>query len=433
MDQRFPPAPRTVDDTGIHFNLLLALMLKSMYVSGLATPSALANELKLSHSIITTLLDDAREKALVEVLGALEETSLLELRYALTGKGRDWASEALNQSQYVGPAPVTLNDFRAQVERQLVANERVRPEVLGERFSDLVLPRELIERIGPAVFSGRSILLYGPPGNGKTCMAEAIGRVFEQSIYVPYCIEVDNQIIKIFDGTVHTPVDPVESEASGSQTFLKAGEEMDQRWVRCRRPVVVTGGELTLDMLDLIFNPISKFYEAPMQLKATGGMFVIDDFGRQLTKAQDVLNRWIVPMDRRVDYLTLHTGKKFPVTFDELVMFSTNIPPEKLMDAGALRRIYYKIEIGAPTKEDYVRIFENECASHGMELPDDILPYLFDEFYANGNVPLARYHPRFIVEEVIAKCEYEGKPIRLDRSMMSEVLRNLYITHSAMQ
>ena len=190
--------------------------------------------------------------------------------------------------------------------------------------------------------------------------------------------------------------------------------------------MVCTGGELTLEMLDLSFNPFSKFYEAPMQLKATGGVFIIDDFGRQLVNPQDVLNRWIIPLERGVDYLTLHTGKKFAVPFDELVMFSTNFPPRELTDTGALRRIYYKIEVGPPTKDDYETIFENECKSHGMELPDDILTFLSEEFYADGKNPLARYHPRFIVEQAVAICEYNGQPLRLDRALVTNVLRNLY-------
>ncbi len=427
MAYQFPTAPKTIADTGIGFNLLLTLMLKSMYVSGLATPSEITKELRLPRAIIDFLLDEAREMALVEVLGSLGESPLSELRYALTGKGRDWALDGLQQSQYVGPAPITLTDYSAEVEKQRVVNERINKDALLQSFSDLVLPLELVERLGPAVNSGRSILLYGPPGNGKTCVAEAIGSVFEQTIHVPYCMEVDGQIIKIFDSTVHREVaPPAESAASDDDTQLRQKQETDQRWIRCRRPVVCTGGELTLEMLDLSFNPFSKFYEAPMQLKATGGVFIIDDFGRQLVNPQDVLNRWIIPLERGVDYLTLHTGKKFAVPFDELVMFSTNFPPRELTDTGALRRIYYKIEVGPPTKDDYETIFENECKSHGMELPDDILTFLSEEFYADGKNPLARYHPRFIIEQAVAICEYNDQPLRLDRALVTNVLRNLY-------
>lgn len=427
MAYQFPSAPKTIADTGIGFNLLLTLMLKSMYVSGLATPSEISQELRLPRAIIDSLLEEAREMALVEVLGARGDSPLSELRYALTGKGRDWAINGLEQSQYVGPAPVTLTDFRTKVEQQRIANEHVDREALLRSLSELVLPAKLVARLGPAVNSGRSILLYGPPGNGKTCIAEAIGGVFEQTIHVPHCIEIDGQIIKIFDSTVHREVaPPSESQASEGNTQPHQKRENDQRWIRCRRPVVSTGGELTLEMLDLNFNPYSKFYEAPMQLKATGGVFIIDDFGRQLVSPQDVLNRWIIPMERGVDYLTLHTGKKFPVPFDELVLFSTNIPPQELTDTGSLRRIYYKMEVGPPTRDDYKAIFENECESHGIDPPDDILAFLFEEFYVDGKNPLARYHPRFIVEQVVAICEYESRPRRLERALVADVLQHLY-------
>ena len=428
---RAPLAPRTVDETGGGQKILFGLIFKAMYVLGLSVPTALSKELKLSRGIVEFLLEDAKEQSLVEVLGALGAqgaSPLAELRYTLTGKGRDWAIDALSQSQYVGPVPVTLDAFRSQVERQSVANERPNFATFGECFSSLVMPETLVKRLGPAVFSGRSILVYGPPGNGKTVVAEAIGKVFEQTIFVPHCIEVDGQIIKIFDTTVHRVA---EKRGDGARGRSRQGEEPDPRWVECHRPVVVTGGELTLDMLDLSFNPYARFYEAPMQMKATGGLFIIDDFGRQLVKPQDVLNRWIVPLDKHYDFLTLHTGKKFPVPYDALVMFSTNIAPEKLMDAGALRRIYYKIEIGPPVRADFEQIFRNVCVERDVDLPDWLFTYLYEEFYKVRGIDLARYHPRFIVEEVMAACEFEGKPVLLDREILGDVLQNLYITHRA--
>lgn len=421
-----PLAPNTVEETGISFNLLLGLMFKSMYMAGTTTSTTLSDELKLSRAIIDSLLDFAKDKLLVEVLGSLhEEQQLTLLRYALTDTGRDWAADALTQSQYIGPAPVSLDEYRRQVQNQLIGNENIDYKALKASFSKMVMPQELVDQLGPAINSGRSMLLFGPPGNGKTMIGHAIQSMFEQTIYVPYCLEVDNQIIKMFDVTVHVLVDEEDNMDNPESVQLRQRQVFDPRWSHCYRPVVTTGGELTLDMLDLIFNPYAKYYEAPMQLKATGGLFIIDDFGRQIVGPQEVLNRWIVPLELRVDYLTLHTGKKFAAPFDELVMFSTNIPPRDLMDAGSYRRIHYKIEIGAPNKEDYIEIFRQECARRDFELIDEVIRYLFDEFYPTGQAPLARFHPKFIIEQAISMCDYLGIPRHLDRGLVEKAIVNL--------
>jgi predicted ATPase with chaperone activity len=317
-------------------------------------------------------------------------------------------------------------DFCRQVEKQNILKERVHRDMLARGFSDLVLPEELVHRLGPAVNSGKSILLYGPPGNGKTCIAEAIGRSFRNAIYLPYCIEVDGQIINFYDETVHHKVETPVTAKSGNGVLSGRSNRPDPRWILCRRPVVTTGGELTLSMLDLSFNNIAKFYEAPLQFKATGGVMVVDDFGRQQNTPQSILNRWIVPLERGVDFLTLHTGKTFPVPFNELVVFSTNIRPRELSDEATLRRLYYKIEVPIPTEEDYRKIFHNVCAEKDLPLPDDILPYLFDEFYSKGEVPRGGYQPKYIVDQVIAQCEYEDIPARLDKNLVRMAWLNLF-------
>jgi DNA polymerase III delta prime subunit len=421
-----PTMPQSIEETGIGAGLVRTLIIKAMSVYGYNTATEITAELKLSRIIVNSLLEDAKDMALIEVLGIRGVGVKEELRYVLTGKGREWATEALGQSTYVGPAPVSLVDFRAQVEKQRIGNEHIKIDALAHCFSGLVMDEDLVHRLGPAVNSGKSILIYGPPGNGKTSVAEAIAKAFEQTVYVPHCIEVDGQIIKVFDVTVHREIIATAGSPGPGGASVPEGGGVDPRWVHCRRPVVITGGELTLAMLDLIFNPYSKYYEAPMQLKASGGIFVIDDFGRQLAAPQDVLNRWIIPLERGEDYLTLHTGKKFPVPFDELVVFSTNIPPAKLVDTATLRRIYYKIEVGAPTVEDYCTIFRNECEKHNIDLPADLLPFMFKEVYSDKNVPLARYHPRFLVEQVVAICEYEDVPPRIDEKLIKDAWRNLY-------
>jgi hypothetical protein len=428
--QRFPPSPSSIADTGLSLNFLLGLLLKTMYVTGHETGTQLREDILLPGTIVRDLLQSAADKNLVEILGRAGEGALAELRYALTGLGRDWANEALAQSQYIGPAPVTLGDYHDQVERQLLEEERIGFKTLAKCFDDLVLPEGFVSLIGPAVNAARAILFYGPPGNGKTSIAMGIPKAFRQSVYVPYCLEVDNQIIKVFDTTVHTEFEAPDREAAPDRDSELASKGMiDRRWVRCHRPAILTGGELTLEMLDLNFNPYSRFYEAPMQMKATGGIFVIDDFGRQMVSPTEVLNRWIIPLERRIDYLTLHTGKKFPVPFDELVVFSTNIYPKELMDAATMRRIQYKVEISGPTREDYEDIFRAECENHGVAMPADILTYLHEQFYNKENVPLARYHPAWIVGQVVARCEYEGVQPRLDKRLVTDALRNLYTAY----
>ena len=426
----FPLAPMSIAATGIGSLLLLNLMIKSIYMKGLETPSEVREELKLSGRIIASLLKDGTDRGLLEILGRTSESTVSEFRYAMTSKGREWAIEALNQSQYIGPAPITLRDYHSQVQKQLVANERIGYETLLQHFSDLILPNDLVSRLGSSVNFGRSILLYGPPGNGKTTIAEAIGRVFRQIILIPYCLEIDGQIIKMFDSSVHEAVaTPADSAEPVRETRLALKAESDRRWVPCRRPLVITGGELTLEMLDLSFDPMSKFYEAPLQLKATNGVFIIDDFGRQMVNPDQILNRWIIPLERKTDYLTLHTGLKFPLPFDELVIFSTNLLPKELMDAGTMRRIHFKIEIGAPSENEYVAIFKDVCDAHDLTLPDEILSFLLKEFYQEENIPLARYHPKWIVEQVINRCQYEGTPPRLDRQLVTDAMRNLYTAY----
>jgi hypothetical protein len=421
-----PVQPKSVAHTGLTETFLSGLILKCMYVYGRDTAAAVSDDLKLARSIVRTLIEAALDQALIEALG-YSRSNAAEMRYALTDKGRDWAIEAMNVSQYVGPAPVPVDAYYAQVSRQRVANEVCSGSDLAESFSDLVLPAELAARIGPAINSGRSMLFYGPPGNGKTSVAERVSKTFKHSIFVPHCIEVDGQIIKIFDSSVHEPVNEERESSAGSTLLNGDGVTVDPRWVRCRRPLVITGGELTLDMLDLNFNAYARYYEAPLQVKATSGVFVIDDFGRQLVSPDAVLNRWIIPLERGVDFLTLHTGKKFAVTFDELVIFSTNISPRDLMDAGQMRRIYYKIRIDSPTREDYAAIFEREARAHALDLPKDVLGYIYEQFYDREVIPVARFHPRYIIEQVKARQTFGGRPVRLDINDIGEVLKNLYV------
>ncbi len=413
-----PPVPETVEDTGLAPRFLLNFLLRAVYVFGIETVEQAEQQTKLSQGILEPIFEMAKQKRLVEILG-LSSERVPQYRYALTSEGRLWAQNAMEESLYTGPAPVPLRDYRAQVVKQSVANERVDQETLVSSLSHLVLPEGMICRIGPALNSGKALLLYGAPGNGKTSVADAIARCFQQTIFVPHCIEVDGQIVKIFDAAIHEVCD--EGESSG----------YDPRWLRCRRPAVLTGGELTIEMLDLSFDSVSKFYEAPAHIKATGGVFIIDDFGRQRVRPRDLLNRWILPLERKIDFLTLHTGKKLRMPFDQLVVFSTNFPPHEIMDDAALRRIEYKIHIPSPQPDDYKAILRRLCEQHELELSDEVLSYVLEQFYPEAGIPLSGSHPRFLIEHVLARCAFEDVPPELSLTRVRDALQNLVVDEAA--
>jgi predicted ATPase with chaperone activity len=414
-----PIAPESVAESGLDAQFLLRLVLKSVYVTNLETGPQLAEYLKLTGMVVHEVLEEAREKRLVEVLGLTEARGSV-YRYALTNVGREWAIEALGQCQYTGPAPVTLEAFRAQVAAQSITADQITPESMASALSHLVLPEGTIARLGPAANSARALLLYGAPGNGKTSIALALGNAFDHSIYLPHCIEADGQIIRFFDPSVH-----ILDEAVTEREF--DAPDPDERWVRCRRPVVVTGGELNIEMLDLSFDPISKCYEAPAHLKATGGVFIADDLGRQRVQAHDLINRWIMPLERRIDFLTLHTGKKIELPFDQLVVFSTNSPPQKLIDAAGMRRIPYKFHVPVPTNAEYVAIMRSVCAEQSLEIPESAIAYLLDEFYPKTGIPISSVHPRFIVDHVVERCRFEGLQPQITLELIHDAVENLIV------
>ena len=419
-----PMVPRTVADTGIAVNSMLRLMMKSMAVDGHETPTELMGRLKLPYGVVTNLVQVAAERKLIEALGAVGIRTT-ELRYGLTRIGRDAATEALNQNRYVGPCPVSLAQYTHQSLRQRISNERIERQRILDYFSNIVVTDDLVRRIGPAINSMRAVLLFGPPGNGKTTIAEKVGRIFKDIIYVPYAIEVDGQVIKVFDPAIHEMPDIGEYTNANAAGQLRGGD-YDQRWVPCRRPLVMAGGELTLEMLDLQFNEVARFYEAPLHVKAINGTFIIDDFGRQLVRPQELLNRWIVPLESRVDYLKLHTGNSIQVPFDEFVIFSTNLTPDDLVDPAFLRRIPYKLEIPSPDREAYVTVFNLVAKSKGLELSQETLETVTDWLDDMG-MPLAFYQPKYITDQVLAACKYEGVPAAYSRQHVIDALDNLYM------
>lgn len=400
FDPRMPVVPLSLEETGLELSFLLRLAAKCATEQDTVTASHLAVRMKLSKVLTNLLIKELVKLSFLEARGLAGEDVKSDIRYALSIKGLEYAQVALRQSEYVGPAPVSLDAFCRQIGLQSIHHERVTYERLVRSLDGLVLSPALVEKLGPAVNSGRSILLYGPPGNGKTSIAERTSELFLQTIWVPYAIEVGGYVISFYDEATHQAV---------REPTTKSHPKADQRWVECRRPVIKTGGELTLELLDLTHNPGSNVYEAPVHLKASGGVFIIDDFGRQQDRPQALINRWIVPLERGYDFLTLHTGKKFKVPFDELVVFSTNIPPRELSDEAGLRRLKYKIYVNNPSQDEYVRIFESYARAVAVDLARDDLHVFCGRKY-RGNTLASCYHPKYLLDFISSYCEFNDLP-----------------------
>lgn len=419
-----PHRPNSIAETGLSLPDLLNLMVKVLQSIGEGTPSTIGQMMKLAPHPVHELLEAADERRLLTVLGAQRTDSGSELRYVLTEKGKQWALEALAQSAYIGPAPVPLASYSERIIRQRITGERVDEAAIHESFSGIVVSDSFVEEIGPAINSGRSILLYGSAGNGKSTIGERIGNIFRDVIYIPYCFEVEGKVVRVFDPGTHTAIK--HNFGDRETTPFLSREDLDDRWVACRRPLIITGGELTLEMLDLSYSPDSRFYEAPLHIKALGGVFMIDDFGRQLVSPTALLNRWIVPMESRLEYLKLHTGKSFSLPFDELVIFSTNLSPGALMDPAFLRRIPYKIELSGPTHEEFRAIFEAMAASADIALPEGVVDYVIAQLREHNNFPLANFQPKFIIDQVRASCKFAGIDLQFQPRFIDRALKNLY-------
>ncbi len=418
-----PPSPTTMDDTRLPPVMMRDILLKTIFRKTVETVTEIAAAICLPMQTTQELIDLAREQRLLEATGTLNANSGNEMGYRLTDAGKSRALDALSQSEYFGAMPVPLDVYREQVARQSIRNIRITREQLTGAMGHLILPDALLDHLGPAVSAGRSILMYGPPGNGKSSIANGIRNTLGHRIYVPRAIEYSGQVITVYDPIVHTAVDDIPDDPNA----LRRTRRFDTRYVCCERPTVVTGGELSLKMLDLVHNPTAKTYQAPLQLKSTGGIFIIDDLGRQEESPQALINRWIVPLEEGKDILGLQSGEKFEVPFDTLLIFSTNFHPNEIFDQAALRRIFFKIKIDGPSKENFVKIFALVARKKGMPLDEAALVHLLKVKYPTiGNI-YANYQPVFLIDQMISICEFEGIPYRMSPELIDRAWANMFV------
>lgn len=389
-------APRTADDTGLPFLFLMELLVKVLFLRGQMRLAQLSAHLKLPASIIEAVTTFTRGERLTETVRAGTTGTDADIAYNLTDLGRTRATEFLRRNAYAGPAPVSLAAYSAQVQAQSVADMHIVREQTARAFAGVVVNPALLERLGTAMNSGRAMFIHGPAGSGKTYLAERLVKLLEGHILVPHAVLVDGEVVQLFDPMVHKAVD----SAGPADRRFDLLAPVDERWVSCERPAVLTGGELNLEMLELQFDAGTRYYRAPPHLKANNGIFIIDDLGRQRCSPAELMNRWIVPMDRHVDYLSLHTGFKFLVPFDVLVVFSSNFPPQQLADDAFLRRIGYKVHVGALTPTEYETIFRQVCDELEVPFSEAAFRYLVDELHHRDSRPLLACFPRDLVRQV---------------------------------
>lgn len=421
-----PPPPRTLEELELPIVMARDILIKTMFRKSVDKISRISDAICLPPNVTQELVDLAREQLLLEATGTLKSSANKEMGYQLTDNGKSRALDALAQSEYFGAMPVPLKIYHQQIKRQSISDIQIDRARLTAAMGHLVLPDDLISTLGPAVSSGRSILMYGPPGNGKSSISNGIRDALGDKIYVPRAVEYSGQVITVYDPIVHTAD---EEQVDDPNALRRSGNRYDSRYIRCARPTVITGGELTLSMLDLNFNAVARTYQAPLQMKATGGVFIVDDLGRQAETPQALINRWIVPLEEGKDILSLQSGEKFEVPFDTLVIFSTNFHPNEIFDQAALRRIFFKIKIDGPNQENFLKIFALVARKKKMPLDEGALVHLLKKKYPTIDNTFANYQPVFLIDQMISICEFEGIPNQMTPELIDRAWGNMFVKH----
>jgi predicted ATPase with chaperone activity len=416
-EPQLPPRPRSIEDTGLSMSFVSDMILRALYLIGEMTGQQIVDLLHLPYdNVIDQAISYLRREQMCEIKGSggIGEKAY---RYQASSKGVERAKEIGERTQYLGPAPVTLAAYTAMMQQQSTQGLVITEDSIRQAFAHLVIGEALLQQLGPAINSGRSIFLFGHAGNGKTSIAEAVAKLMSDTIMIPHAVIIDGQIIRVFDPIHHDRV-PVPTNLE--YTY-------DKRWVLSKRPIVIAGGELNMDSLDLVYDEYSKFYEAPLQMKANGGLFLIDDFGRQQMRPRELLNRWIVPLEKRQDFLTLHTGKKIEVPFDQLIIFSTNIEPKQLVDEAFLRRIRYKVEVGNPSPPEYREILRRICKTKNVPYSDEGLRYLLETEYTKRNLELRACHPRDLIDQLVDIARFTRTQPTMSRELLAAACKSYFV------
>lgn len=419
-----PPLPDSPGSTGLDETTIADLLLKTLHVHGVRTGQELIDHTCLPFPVVDGILLDLQQRMLIEVQSATGH-GRGGYRYGLAPTGRARAMEAMQGSTYVGPAPVPLDVYTHWVHAQSAKKLGASAHQIAEGLRALTLHPSILRALGPAINSGRSMFLYGAPGNGKTAISECVAEMMGGDIWIPHAIEVDGQVITLFDPVYHEPVP--EPEPPASPGLLTSRPDYDRRFIRVRRPTVLVGGELTLDQLDLQYDPVAKIYKAPFQLKSAGGVLILDDFGRQRVEPRELLNRWVVPLERGVDFLTLHTGVKFPVPFDCRLIFATNLDPGELVEEAFLRRIHYKIRIGNPDRAAYTHILQGVCDKRGIQMDARAVDFVWSEYYDGRGVDPRACHPRDIVDHLEDFARYRGEAAALEPALLRDACDTYFL------
>jgi len=416
-DDNFHPAePRSIEETGLTAALIETLICKYILVIGSASGRQVADNICIPFGILEDLFKSLRARQIVAHTGSAQ---FGDYYYTLTDNGREFAKSAMDSCSYVGPAPIPLDDYIVSIEAQTIRAEAPKEEDLEEAFDGLSVEDDLFENLGPAVNSGAGLFLYGAPGNGKTTLAKRITMCFGQDIWIPQVIVEDGQFMKLYDASFH------EAREMEDGSLLKT-TDYDRRWIKIERPTVVVGGELTMDALEIRHDPVNNISEAPLQLKSNCGCLLIDDFGRQRMEPQELLNRWIVPLENRIDFLTLSTGKKIQVPFEQLIIFSTNLEPSDLTDDAFLRRIPYKIEVGDPSEEEFFKLFEIFSGTVGCRYNREAVEHLVNTHYKPNGRPLRRCQPRDLLNQIRNYCNYNEMPVEMTNEFFDRVVKSYF-------